>query len=89
MRGASSDTDLYAILCVIVLRQNRANLLARAEPVPSPRQWLKAHGQLSPFGPRRQKEHDELFSRRQWVTAYFSPAQVTAHATSTTILRGR
>ena len=34
-------------------------------------------------------DQTELFSRKQWVTAYFSPAQVTAHATSTTILRGR
>ena len=34
-------------------------------------------------------DQTELFSRQQWVTAYFSPAQVTAHATSTTILRGR
>jgi acyl-homoserine-lactone acylase len=34
-------------------------------------------------------DQTELFSRKQWVTAYFSPAQVTAHATSTMILRGR
>jgi acyl-homoserine-lactone acylase len=34
-------------------------------------------------------DQTELFSHRQWVTAYFSPPQVTAHAISTTILRGR
>ena len=34
-------------------------------------------------------DQTELFSHKQWVTAYFSPAQVTAHAISTTILRGR
>jgi acyl-homoserine-lactone acylase len=31
-------------------------------------------------------DQTELFSRSQWVTAYFSPAQVHAHAVSTTTL---
>jgi acyl-homoserine-lactone acylase len=29
-----------------------------------------------------------LFSRRQWATAYFCPAQVAAHAVSTTVVSG-
>jgi acyl-homoserine-lactone acylase len=33
-------------------------------------------------------DQTELFSRSQWVTAYFSPAQVAAHAVSTTNLTG-
>lgn len=32
-------------------------------------------------------DQTELFSHRQWVTAYFCPAQVAAHATSTVVLR--
>jgi acyl-homoserine-lactone acylase len=31
-------------------------------------------------------DQTELFSHRQWVTAYFCPAQVAAHAVSTTVL---
>jgi acyl-homoserine-lactone acylase len=33
-------------------------------------------------------DQTELFSQSQWVTAYFCPAQVTAHAVSTTVLLG-
>jgi hypothetical protein len=32
-------------------------------------------------------DQTELFSHSQWVTAYFCPAQVAAHAVSTTVLR--
>jgi acyl-homoserine-lactone acylase len=32
-------------------------------------------------------DQTELFSSSQWVTAYFCPAQVAAHAVSTTVLR--
>jgi acyl-homoserine-lactone acylase len=31
-------------------------------------------------------DQTKLFSRRQWATAYFCPAQVTAHAVSTTVV---
>jgi acyl-homoserine-lactone acylase len=34
-------------------------------------------------------DQTELFSRRKWMTAYFCPDQVAAHAVSTTVLRGR
>jgi acyl-homoserine-lactone acylase len=34
-------------------------------------------------------DQTELFSRSQWVTAYFCPAQVAAHAVSTTTLSNR
>ena len=34
-------------------------------------------------------DQTELFSQRKWVTADFCPGQVAAHATSTTVLRGR
>jgi acyl-homoserine-lactone acylase len=34
-------------------------------------------------------DQTELFSHSQWITAYFCPAQVSAHAVSTTFLRGR
>jgi acyl-homoserine-lactone acylase len=33
-------------------------------------------------------DQTELFSHKQWVTAYFSPAQVAAHAVSTTVVNG-
>jgi acyl-homoserine-lactone acylase len=34
-------------------------------------------------------DQTELFSHRGWVTAGFCPAQIAAHAESTTVLRGR
>jgi len=33
-------------------------------------------------------DQTRLFSRSQWMTAYFCPAQVAAHAVSTTVVRG-
>lgn len=33
-------------------------------------------------------DQTKLFSRRQWATGYFCPAQVAAHAVSTTVLSG-
>jgi acyl-homoserine-lactone acylase len=33
-------------------------------------------------------DQTELFSRRQWATAYFCPAQVAAHAVSVTVVSG-
>jgi acyl-homoserine-lactone acylase len=33
-------------------------------------------------------DQTKLFSHRQWATAYFSPAQVAAHAVSTTVACG-
>jgi acyl-homoserine-lactone acylase len=34
-------------------------------------------------------DQTELFSQRKWATGYFCPAQVAAHALSTTVLRSR
>jgi acyl-homoserine-lactone acylase len=34
-------------------------------------------------------DQTRLFSRRRWVTAQFCPAQIAAHAVSTTVLRAR
>ncbi|HEX3925740.1 MAG TPA: penicillin acylase family protein [Streptosporangiaceae bacterium] len=34
-------------------------------------------------------DQTKLFSRRQWATAYFCPAQVAAHAVSVTVVSGR
>jgi acyl-homoserine-lactone acylase len=34
-------------------------------------------------------DQTELFSRKGWVTAYFCPAQVTAHAVSVMVVHGR
>ncbi|HMH90877.1 MAG TPA: penicillin acylase family protein [Streptosporangiaceae bacterium] len=34
-------------------------------------------------------DQTELFSQRRWATGYFCPAQVAAHALSTTVLRSR
>jgi acyl-homoserine-lactone acylase len=34
-------------------------------------------------------DQTRLFSRRQWATAYFCPAQVAAHAASVTVVSGR
>jgi acyl-homoserine-lactone acylase len=33
-------------------------------------------------------DQTKLFSRRQWATGYFCPAQVAAHAVSTTVVSG-
>jgi acyl-homoserine-lactone acylase len=33
-------------------------------------------------------DQTKLFSRRQWATGYFCPAQVAAHALSTTVVSG-
>lgn len=42
----------------------------------------------NPASPRY-ADQTELFSRRKWVTPYFCPAQVAAHAVSTTVLHSR
>jgi acyl-homoserine-lactone acylase len=34
-------------------------------------------------------DQTELFSQRTWATGYFCPAQVAAHALSTTVLRSQ
>jgi acyl-homoserine-lactone acylase len=38
---------------------------------------------------RHYDDQTRLFSHRQWVTAWFSPAQVAAHAVSTTVVSTR
>jgi acyl-homoserine-lactone acylase len=42
----------------------------------------------SPASPHS-ADQTRLFSQRKWATGYFCPAQVAAHALSTTVLRGR
>jgi acyl-homoserine-lactone acylase len=57
-------------------------------PCPEPATLLTYSESDNPDSPYY-ADQTELFSHSQWVTAYFCPAQVAAHAVSTTVLHSR
>jgi acyl-homoserine-lactone acylase len=58
------------------------------DPCPQAATLLTYSESANPASPHF-ADQTELFSHRGWVTASFCPAQVAAHALSTTLLRGR
>jgi len=61
---------------------------ASGDPCPEAATVLTYSESDNPASPHY-ADQTKLFSRRQWATAYFCPAQVAAHAVSVTVVSGR
>jgi acyl-homoserine-lactone acylase len=61
---------------------------ASGDPCPEAATVLTYSESDNPASPHYD-DQTKLFSRRQWATAYFCPAQVAAHAVSVTVVSGR